>query len=134
MAAQNEQLQPQGPQVIERPERTRARSIFSPRADVYETSDAIVVVADMPGVDENGVNLTLEKNVLTIRGDVATPQRDGQRLTYTEWEDGDYERSFVLSEGVDRDGIGATVKNGVLRLTLPKAREAMARKIPVKAG
>lgn len=134
MAAQNEQLQPQGPQTIERAERTRARSIFSPRADVYETDSSIVVVADMPGVDENGVNITLEKNVLTVRGDVATPVRDGQRLTYAEWEDGDYERSFVLSEGVDRDGIGATVKNGVLRLTLPKGREALARKIPVKAG
>lgn len=134
MAAQNEQLQTQGPQAVERAERTRARTVFSPRADVYETSGAIVVVADMPGVDENGVSITLEKNVLTIRGDVPVPVPDGRRLAYSEWEDGDYERSFVLSEGVDREGIGATVKNGVLRLTLPKAREALARKIPVKAG
>lgn len=134
MAAQSEQLQTQGPQAVEQPERTRARSVYSPRADVYETGDAIVVVADMPGVDESGVSITLEKNVLTVRGDVAVPARNGHRLVYSEWEDGDYERSFVLSEGVDRDGIAATVKSGVLRLTLPKARQAMARKIPVKAG
>jgi HSP20 family molecular chaperone IbpA len=80
------------------------------------------------------VNVTLEKNVLTVRGDVATPTCEGHRLTYAEWESGDFERSFALSEGVDRDGISATVRNGVLRLTLPKAREALARKIPVKAG
>jgi HSP20 family molecular chaperone IbpA len=132
--ANETQLQTQGPQAIERAERTRTRPVYSPRADVYETNGAIVVVADMPGVTEDGVDITLERNLLTLRGTVPVPAREGYRLGYGEWEDGDYERTFVLSEGVDRDGISATVKDGVLRLTLPKAREALSRRIPVMAG
>lgn len=113
---------------------SRPRETYSPRADIYESGNAIVVLADMPGVAQDAVDITLEKNVLTIQGHVETPERSGYRLAYGEYEDGDYERSFALSEVVDRDGIEATVRDGVLKLILPKARQAAARKIPVKAG
>lgn len=114
-------------------ERTRARRTFIPPADIYETADAIVVLADMPGVDENSVDITLEKNILTIDGRVEPEQREGYTLTYAEYSVGDYHRVFVLSDAVDRNRIDATVRNGVLKLTLPKSQEAKARKIAVKA-
>ena len=134
MATETKELQKTGTGTVEQTEQARERQVFSPRADIFDAGEEIVVMADMPGVQEDSVNITLEKNVLTIQGKVDATSREGFRLAYGEFEDGDYERSFALSEGVDRDGIQATVKDGVLRLALPKAKEAVARKIPVKAG
>jgi len=134
MTTTTQEIQKAEEQAVDSVENTRDREVFSPRTDVFETGEAIVVVADMPGVVEDSVDITLEKNVLTIKGGVDVPEREGFKLTYGEYRDGDYERSFALSEGVDRDGIEAMVKDGVLRLTLPKSKETAARKIPVKAG
>ena len=121
-------------QPVERVEETESRPVFTPRADVRENGDAITVVADMPGVEDSGLEITLEKNVLTVQGRVRTAVPEGYRAIYTEYEDGDYERSFVLPEQVDRDEIEATLKNGVLGLRLSKVQEAAARKIPIKVG
>jgi HSP20 family molecular chaperone IbpA len=115
-------------------ERTRDRLAFVPRADIYSTEDEIVVVADMPGVDENSVDITLENNVLTIDGYVEPAQPEGRSLAYAEYRVGDYQRAFTLSDQIDRDGIEATVKDGVLRLHLPKVTEAKVKKIAIKAG
>jgi HSP20 family molecular chaperone IbpA len=134
MAADNQELQNRAAEEPTSPERTREAQVFSPQADVFETGDSIVVVADMPGVSEADVDITLERNILTISGHHPSTQREGYRMIYGEFEEGDYERSFALSEGVDRDSIEATVSNGVLRLTLPKAKEAATRKIPVRAS
>jgi len=115
-------------------ERTRARKAYVPRVDIFETNNEMVVVADMPGVDEKSVDITLEKNVLTINGYVESAQPDNYSLAYTEYEEGDYQRSFTLSNEVDQDNIQATVKNGVLYLHLPKAGPAKTRKIEVKTA
>ena len=115
-------------------ERTRARKAYIPRADIYETAQDIVVVADMPGVDENSVDITLEKNILTINGYVEPEAPENYSLAHAEYEVGDYERSFTLSNQIDQDKIEATVQNGVLRLRLPKAGPAKAKKIVVKSG
>jgi HSP20 family molecular chaperone IbpA len=115
-------------------ERTRDRPAFVPRADIYETDDQIVVVADMPGVDENTVDITLENNVLTINGFVEPAPVEGYNLAYAEYRVGDYQRAFTLSDQIDREGIEATVKDGVLRLHLPKITEARIKKIAIKAG
>jgi len=88
----------------------------------------------MPGVDDKSVEITLEKNILTITGRVEPLQNNGHRLDYAEYDIGDYQRAFALSEEVARDGITATVKNGVLKLTLPKAPQARTRKIEVKGS
>lgn len=114
-------------------ELTRDRKVFQPRADVYETADTIVVLADMPGVDEHSIDITIEKNVLTIHGYTTSQAPEGLRLVYRECPDGDFRRVFLLSEEVDREGIKASVKNGVLKLVLPKSPIAKARKITVKA-
>jgi HSP20 family protein len=113
-------------------ERTRDRRVFIPRTDVFETDDHIIVLADVPGVDEKAINITLEKNVLTIEALVEPDSPKNYALTYAEYEVGDYQRSFTLSDEVDRDKIDASVKDGVLRLQLPKAGPAKTRRISVK--
>ncbi|MCE1251968.1 MAG: Hsp20/alpha crystallin family protein [Anaerolineae bacterium] len=115
-------------------ERTRSRRAYIPAASIYESEDKVVVVADLPGVDEQAVDITLEKNELTISAYVEARQPEGYTLAYAEYESGDYRRTFILSDEVDRDNIEASVKDGVLRLVLPKAPDFKARKIMVKAG
>src|SRR5437868_6024187 len=73
---------------------------YMPRADIFETQDAVVLLADVPGVDEKSLDITLEKSVLTIRGSVEQPAPEGFTATYTEYGHGDYERSFKLSDDV----------------------------------
>jgi HSP20 family protein len=132
MELQEQELQKQ--EIVEgEAERTRARPAFVPRTDIYETNDSIEVVADMPGVNENTLDITVEQNVLTISGYVEPVEYDGYRQAYSEYRVGDYQRSFTLSGQIDRDKIEATVSGGVLRLHLPKV-EPTTKKIAVKAG
>jgi HSP20 family molecular chaperone IbpA len=114
-------------------ERTRDRACFVPRVDIYETNGDIILLADLPGVNETTVDITLEQNVLTINGYVEPVEPEDYRLAYAEYQVGDYQRSFTLSDRIDQDGIEATVKDGVLHLYLPKA-EPPTRKITVKTG
>ncbi len=139
MAKENKDLQTLEEQkqevtAVEGAERTRARRVYIPHVDIYETDEAIIVLADMPGVDEKGVDITVEKNVLTIKGYLEPEQPVNYTPAYTEYEVGDYERNFTLPNEIDRDNIDATMQNGVLRLYLPKAGPAKTRKISVKAG
>jgi HSP20 family molecular chaperone IbpA len=115
-------------------ERTRDRLAFVPRVDIYETDEAITVVADLPGVDENSIDITLEKNVLTLNAYVEPEEPEGFELAYVEYRVGDYQRAFTLSDQIDQEGIEATVNAGVLRLQLPKITEAKRRKIAITAG
>jgi HSP20 family protein len=115
-------------------ERTRDRQAFVPRADIYEDGDAITVVADMPGIDENSVDITLEDRVLTINGYVEPEAPEGLNLAYAEYMVGDYVRAFTLSDQIDGEGIEAKVKDGVLTVRLPKIMQARLRKIPIQAG
>jgi HSP20 family protein len=118
----------------EETERTRSRRAFIPKADIYETENEIIVLADIPGANEKTIEITLEKNVLSITAYVE-PTRTGEYdIAYAEYEEGDYQRSFRLSNEIDRDKIEASVSEGVLRLRLPKSKEAATRKITVKAN
>ncbi|MBF0327522.1 MAG: Hsp20/alpha crystallin family protein [Nitrospirae bacterium] len=119
--------------VPEKGERTRERRVYSPQVDIIEKKSEIVVVADMPGVDEKSVDITLEKNVLTIYGAVEAEMPENQRLSVLEYGIGDYQRSFALSDEVDKDKIQASVKNGVLKLVMPKKEAVKAKKIQVTA-
>lgn len=113
-------------------ERTRNRRVYVPKVDIIETPDAMVLYADMPGTDENSVEVTVEKNVLTIAGTVNGKGFEGRSIAYAEYDVGDYERVFTISDEVDRDRIEAIVKNGVLKLVLRKAPHAEAKKITVR--
>lgn len=118
-------------QEVERVERTRATRVYTPDVDIIERKDDILVLADMPGVDESSVDVTLEKNVVTIYGRVPPEVPEGGAPVYMEYGIGDYERIFTLSDEIDREKIRATVKNGTLRLLLPKAEAVKTRKIQV---
>lgn len=115
-------------------ETTRARRVFIPRTDIIEKVDSIVLIADMPGVDEQHVDITLEKGVLTVFGTVDAEYHQDYRVAYAEYGIGDYRRSFTVTDEIDQDKIEATVKDGVLRLILPKAEEVKPKKITVKVG
>ena len=112
-------------------ERTRAKRVFTPAVDIIEQKDYILLFADMPGVDEKTVNVSLDKDLLTIHGSVEPETIEGHRLVISEFGTGDYERTFTVTNDIDREKIIASVKDGVLRLTLPKAVIARTRKIPV---
>ena len=112
-------------------ERTKAKKVYTPAVDILEKKDTIVLLADMPGVDEKTVNITLEKDLLTIHGNVEDEFHKDHRLVLSEYGTGDYERTFTVSDEIDRDHIKATVKDGVLKLVLAKAETARTKKIPV---
>ena len=102
-------------------ERMETRRVFVPRVDVREKENETILLADMPGVSENTLDVMLEKNVLFIRGRVNREEFPGRGLAYQEYEVGDFERSFTISDEVDKENIQAKVKDGVLILHLPKA-------------
>lgn len=113
-------------------ERTHTKPTYMPATDIYEKNTALVLVVDMPGVDEKSINISLEKGILTIAGSVPQEEYKDYRLLNAEYEIGDYQRSFAISEEIDTDKIDAAMKNGVLTVTLPKAEKAKARKIAIK--
>ena len=113
-------------------ERTRDSRLYVPRVDIYETVDAIHLVADIPGADEYSIDITLEKNVLTIDADVHAEKPEDYSLTYAEYGIGSFRRKFNLSNEIDQEKIVAEVKDGVLKLVLPKS-EKVTQKITVKA-
>jgi len=122
------------PATTEGAQRMPPRPIFLPPADICETNDAIVVMAEMTGVGPDEVDITLERRVLTIRGRSSANEHTGYQRVYNEYADGDYERVFTLSEAIDRDKIEATLRDGILHLVLPKAEPARARKIELKTS
>ena len=118
---------------VEQAERTRDIDCFIPRSDIIETEEKYQIVMDMPGVSQDKIDITLDKNTLTINGQTIQEAPDGYSLAHAEFRNGDYERSFRLTDRIDREKIQAVFTDGVLRLDLPKAEEAKARKIKVKA-
>jgi HSP20 family protein len=115
-------------------ERIRNVKTFVPRVDIYETKEALFLIADMPGVDDKTVDVELEKNILTISGLVEDAKIKDHTLVFSEYEVGDYERAFTLSDEIDREKIKATVKQGVLRLELPKTEKVKPKKITINAA
>lgn len=118
-------------EITEGTERTRECPCFIPRSDIYELDDHLMIVAEVPGADEKSIDIVLEKDVLTINAYVEPVMPEGYSLAYAEYEVGDYTRSFKISSEIDREKISASIKNGVLRLQLPKAAAAKSRKISV---
>ncbi|HEY9757613.1 MAG TPA: Hsp20/alpha crystallin family protein [Oculatellaceae cyanobacterium] len=114
-------------------EQTRPNKLYTPITDIYESKEQLVLLADMPGVKQDAVDITLEQNILTIYGHAEQPQFPGYSLSYAEYGVGSYKRVFALSNEIDREGIQASVKNGVLKLVLPKSKRALPRKITVQA-
>ncbi len=131
MADGTKELQEKEPAQVER---TRSTTVYTPDVDILEKEDAIVVFADIPGADEGSVDITLEKDVLSIYARVEPELPEKHQLLHAEYGIGDYQRSFTISNEIDREKIEAKVKSGVLRLVLPKSKAAQTRKISVSAG
>ena len=134
MADKSQEIQKKEAEKADLVERTRAAKIYNPDVDIIEGKDKIIVIADMPGVDEKSVDITLDENVLTIYGKVDWKVPEKMKLTHAEYGVGDYQRIFTISGEINRDKIEANVKDGVLRLTMPKKDAPKMRKITVNAG
>jgi len=121
-------------QVSAHVEQTRPGKVFIPDVDIYETEKEIVVLADMPGVTAEKLNINLKDNILTLDGEVEPLEGKEEREIFKEFETGRYYRQFSLSQVIDQSKIEAELKDGVLKLILPKVEKATPRKIEVKAG
>ncbi len=106
-----------------------ARRSVAPRVDILETAEAVVLVADMPGVAQDGVEVTVDGGVLTLRG--RTAARPQARALWQETAERDFARAFRLGQDVDPERITARIKDGVLRVELGKRQSAKARRIAV---
>jgi len=113
-------------------EQTRPGLVFMPAVDIFETEKEIMLLADMPGVKADNLNIDLNENVLTIDGDVDAPEGADEADVLREFRTGKYQRQFTLSQVIDQAKIDAELKDGVLRLKLPKVEAATPRKIAVK--
>lgn len=112
---------------------TEQRPVFRPSVDILDSPNEVLLMADVPGVDEAHLDVILDKNVLTIRGRVEAPPFEGFTPVRNEYGVGDFERVFTVTDDVNRDAIEATVKDGVLQLKLPKTAQSSRRKINVVA-
>jgi HSP20 family protein len=128
-----EQIATKEKQQVQGQEKTRAGRFFLPEVDIQELNDSLKLFADMPGVKQSDVEVTLDKGILTIVGTVSTDVYQKLSPLYTEYNVGNYFRQFELNEDVDAQRINASMKNGVLELTLPKSERARPRRIEVNA-
>jgi HSP20 family protein len=115
-------------------EKTRPGRHYTPDVDICEFPDHLELSADMPGVNEKEVHITLENDVLTLEGRVDPALYEGLSPLYTEYNVGNYFRQFSLRESIDSAAIKATMRNGVLELILPKVEAAKPRKIEIKVS
>ena len=132
MASKQELQVQQKREVEEKQETTFPARVFLPTADIYEDKDALTVILEMPGVDKNNVEVRVEDNVLNVSGRLDFSKYQGLQPLYTEYNVGNYSRSFRLSSAIDQNKIGAELKDGVLSLVLPKVEQAKPRTIQVK--
>lgn len=109
------------------------QAVFTPAADIYEEKDSFTVLADMPGVEQKNIDISIEDNVLTISGTQNSQEHDGYELLHRGYKTGLYKRSFSLASDIDHAKISAKMNNGVLRLTLPKSEKAKPRKIEIES-
>jgi HSP20 family molecular chaperone IbpA len=130
MAQQELQVQRKR-EVESRQESTIPARSFVPVTDVFETDQALMVILEMPGVGKNSVEVDVENDVLTIQGRIDFSKYDGLQPLYTEYNIGNYRRSFQLSDKIEQDKIKAELKDGVMTLVLPKAVKAKPRRIKV---
>jgi HSP20 family protein len=118
-------------EVEKKQEGTVPARTYLPVTDIFETEQALTVVMEMPGVDKQNVEVTVENDVLSVIGRVDFGKYEGLQPVYTEYNVGNYARSFQLSSKIDQGKISGDLNDGVMTLVLPKAEEAKPRKIKV---
>lgn len=115
-------------------EHTRPGAVFAPAVDIYENEGAITLVANLPGVRAEDLEIDLRDGTLTLSGGVTPTEHSGETDVLREFETGTYYRQFRLSDRIDQSKIDARIADGVLTLELPKVEAARPRQITVKAG
>jgi HSP20 family protein len=110
-------------------EKTAPGRYYVPPADIFETDAALTVILEMPGVHKDNVTIALENDILRVDGQIDFTNYKGMEPIYTEYNVGHYTRGFTLSNKIDQAKISARLDGGVLTLTLPKATDAMPRRI-----
>ena len=118
-------------ELLSKEEKTVPGRYYIPYADIHETDEALTVVMEVPGVERKDITVALENNVLRVDGQIDFSKYDGLEPVYTEYNVGHYTRSFTLSNKIDQEQISAQLEDGVLTLTLPKAKEAQPRRISI---
>lgn len=131
MAAQELEVQ-QKKEVESQQEKTVPTRFYVPATDIFETSDALKVVMEVPGVPKEAVNVRIEDEVLSVEGRIETNNYDGLEPLYTEYPVGHFARSFTLPWQVDQGNITAHLEDGVLTLTLNKKPESKPRRIAIQ--
>ena len=118
-------------ELVSKEESTVPARYYIQNTDIYETEDALTVVMEIPGVERKNIDVNIENDVLRVEGRIDFAKYEGLDPLYTEYNVGHFARSFTLSNKIDQQQISAQVDNGVLTLTLKKAKEAMPRKIAI---
>jgi HSP20 family protein len=113
-------------------EKTTPGRYYIPAADIFETEQALTVILEIPGVQKENVNIALENDVLRVDAQLDFAHYKGMEPVYTEYNVGHYTRGFTLSNKIDQAKISAQLDSGVLTLTLPKATEALPRRITLE--
>ncbi|HEV7554543.1 MAG TPA: Hsp20/alpha crystallin family protein [Kofleriaceae bacterium] len=116
------------------PEQTRPGPVYTPAADIFETENAITVLADMPGVKAQDLTIDLHDSVLSLTGRITDVEAAGEVDVLREYRSGTFYRRFTLAETIDQAKIDAKLTDGVLRLELPKVEKARPRQISVRTG
>jgi HSP20 family protein len=117
---------------MDKTETTAPSRVYQPNADIYETKAGLHVILEMPGVDKDSIDVQVEDGVLKVDGKLDFSKYQGLQPLYTEYNVGNFSRSFRLSSNIDQGKITAELKDGVLALVLPLAEQAKPRTIQVK--
>ena len=118
-------------ELLSKDEKTVPARYYVPNTDIYETEDALTVVMELPGVERQAVDVNVENNVLRVQGRIDSSKYEGLEPLYTEYNVGHFTRTFTLSNKIDQQQISAQLDDGVLTLTLRKAKEALPRRIAI---
>ena len=118
-------------ELVSKDEKTIPVRYFVPTTDIFETEDALTLVMEVPGVDKEAVDISVENDVLKVEAKIDPAKYEGMEPLYTEYNVGHFARSFTLSNKIDQQQISAQLQDGVLILTLKKAQEAMPRRIAI---
>lgn len=105
-----------------------------PATDILEDKDGYHIYLDVPGLDKSSMTIDLNENELIVSGATSYPEPGQAKPVHAEFGNGEYQRTFTISDTVDRDRIKASLVNGVLELFLPKAEKALPKKIEIQAG
>jgi HSP20 family protein len=119
-------------ELVSKEETTVPARYYIQNTDIYETDDALTVVMEIPGVEKKDIDVNIENDVLRVEGRIDFAKYEGLEPLYTEYNVGHFARAFTLSNKIDQQQITAQLDDGILTLTLKKAREAMPRRIAIK--